>query len=85
MMCWERAGIGLGISERLTLARFRVFSERRWWQRPAFVQRRMHPMNNDFSQRNRLIGCYSFNHNMAKVFTPEVMRVTLIFSRWCGE
>lgn len=50
----------------------RFFPERRWWQRPAFVQRRLYPMNTDFGRRNRLVGSYSFNHNMAKVFTPEV-------------
>lgn len=50
----------------------RFFPEHRWWERPAFVQRRLHPMNTDFGQRNRLIGGYSFNHNMAKIFTPEV-------------
>ena len=50
----------------------RFFPERRWQESPAFVQRRMYPMNTDFGRRNRLVGGYSFNHNMAKVFTPEV-------------
>lgn len=50
----------------------RFFPERFGSRSPAFVQRRMYPMNNDFGRRNRLVGGYSFNHNMARVFTPAV-------------
>lgn len=50
----------------------RFFPKRFGSRSPAFVQRRLYPMNNDFGRRNRLVGGYSFNHNMAKVFTSEV-------------
>lgn len=50
----------------------RFFPERRWQESPSFVQRRLYPVNTDFGRRNLLVGGYSFNHNMAKVFTPEV-------------
>ena len=50
----------------------RFFPERFGSRSPAFVQRRMYPVGNDYGRRNRLIGGYSFNHNLAKVFTPEV-------------
>lgn len=50
----------------------RFFPERFGSRSPAFVQRRMYPVGNDYGRRNRLVGGYSFNHNLARVFTPEV-------------
>ncbi len=48
------------------------FSNRPWRETPAFVQRRLHPADSDFARRNCLNQVYSFNHNLAKVFTPKV-------------
>lgn len=50
------------------------FLYRPWIEKPAFVQRRLHPVNTDFARRNRLNSVYSFNHNLAKVFTPELYK-----------
>ena len=50
----------------------RLFPEQRWLQAPAFVQRRLYPMENDFGRRNRLVGGYQFNHALSKIFTPEL-------------
>ena len=44
--------------------------------RPSFVQRRLHPVGTAFARRNRLKGVYSFNHNLARIFTPEVFQTT---------
>lgn len=46
--------------------------ERRRRARPAFVQRTLYPVESDFGRRNRLNRKYSFNHNLARIFTPEV-------------
>lgn len=48
------------------------FTDRPWAGRPAFVQRRLHPVDTDFGRRNRLNQVFSFNHNLGKVFTQEL-------------
>ena len=48
------------------------FPERRWRESPDFVQRQFSPHHADFGRRNRLSSVYSFNHALAKVFTPEL-------------
>ncbi|MGZ0707452.1 DUF4838 domain-containing protein [Coraliomargarita sp. W4R53] len=48
------------------------FSNYPWRETPAFVQRKFYPVNTDFARRNRLNSVYSFNHNLAKVFSPEL-------------
>lgn len=42
-----------------------------WRERPAFVQRKFYPWDTDWGRQNRLIGRYSFNHNLARVFDRE--------------
>lgn len=51
------------------------FSLRPWREAPGFVQRRFYPVNTDFGRRNRLNSVYSFNHNLAKVFSPELFEL----------
>ena len=48
------------------------FPNRPWRETPAFVQRKFYPVNTDFARRNRLNHVYSFNHNLAKVFSKKV-------------
>ncbi len=48
------------------------FSNRPWREKPAFVQRRLSPLDSDFARRNRLNRVYEFNHNLAKVFGPDL-------------
>ena len=48
------------------------FPNRPWRETPTFVQRKFYPVNTDFARRNRLNQVYSFNHNLAKVFSEEV-------------
>jgi hypothetical protein len=48
------------------------YPKRVWRSSPQFVQRQFHPNNNTYSRRNRLVDGYSFNHNLARIFTPEV-------------
>ena len=48
------------------------FPNRPWRETPAFVQRKLYPVNTDFARRNRLNHVYSFNHNLAKVFNEKV-------------
>ncbi|WP_308984418.1 DUF4838 domain-containing protein [Thalassobacterium sedimentorum] len=48
------------------------FPDRPWCEEPSFVQRRFHPVSTDFARRNRLNSIYSFNHNLARVFTQEL-------------
>lgn len=50
----------------------RHFPHRPWVEKPAFVQRRLYPVETAYGRRNRLNSVYSFNHNLAKVFTPEL-------------
>ena len=52
------------------------FPNRPWRETPAFTQRKFHPVNLDFARRNRLNQIYSFNHNLAKVFSEEVFATT---------
>ena len=52
------------------------FPNRPWRETPAFAQRKFHPVNIDFARRNRLNQIYSFNHNLAKVFSEEVFATT---------
>lgn len=52
------------------------FPNRPWLESPAFVQRRFHPVDTDFARRNRLNRVYSFNHNLAKVFSKELFETT---------
>lgn len=51
------------------------FPNRFWREAPAFVQRQLYPVNTDFSRRNRLNRVFSFNHNLAQVFGPELFEV----------
>lgn len=48
------------------------FPERRWREVPAFAQRTLHPVNDAYGRRNRLNRRYSFNHNLARIFGPEL-------------
>lgn len=48
------------------------FPDRIWWGRPAFAQRTLHPVNTDFGRRNRLNRKFSFNHNLARIFSEAV-------------
>ncbi|MGJ8652892.1 MAG: DUF4838 domain-containing protein [Opitutaceae bacterium] len=43
-----------------------------WRDSPAFVQRRLHPVETDFGRRNRLNHVYQFNHALAKVFNKSM-------------
>ena len=63
----------------------RFFPEQRWLQAPAFVQRRLYPMENNFGRRNRLVGGYQFNHALSKIFTSELFaRNPELFSKVYG-
>ena len=63
----------------------RFFPEKRWLEAPAFVQRHLHPMENHFGRRNRLVGGYQFNHALSKIFTPELFaRNPKLFSKVYG-
>ncbi len=48
------------------------FPVRRWHEQPAFVQRTLYPVASDFGRRNGLNRRYSFNHNLARIFTQDV-------------
>jgi hypothetical protein len=50
------------------------FPNRPWRESPAFVQRRFYPSNTDYARRNRLNRIYDFNHNLARVFSPELFQ-----------
>ncbi|MEO0508511.1 MAG: DUF4838 domain-containing protein [Verrucomicrobiota bacterium] len=50
------------------------FPDRLWWGRPAFIERRLHPVDTDFGRRNGLNRLYSFNHNLARIFNEDVYR-----------
>ena len=43
-----------------------------WRETPAFIQRRFHPADTDYARRNRLNRIYEFNHNLARIFGPEL-------------
>lgn len=49
-----------------------TFPDRIWCDQPAFVQRTLYPVATDFGRRNGLNRKYSFNHNLARIFTREV-------------
>ena len=42
--------------------------------KPTFVQRTFWPRDTNFARRNRLIGGFQFNHNLGKIFTPEIFK-----------
>ena len=42
--------------------------------KPDFIQRTFSPQNTDFARRNRLVGGFQFNHNLGKIFTPEMFK-----------
>ncbi|MFP4069567.1 MAG: DUF4838 domain-containing protein [Opitutales bacterium] len=48
------------------------FPDRRWSETPAFAQRTLQPVDTDFGRRNRLVRRFSFNHNLARIFSPEL-------------
>ncbi|TVP78707.1 MAG: DUF4838 domain-containing protein [Puniceicoccaceae bacterium] len=48
------------------------FPRHTWQEAPAFVQRRFHPVNTDYARRNRLNEIYAFNHNLGRVFSPQL-------------
>lgn len=52
------------------------FPVRRWHEQPAFVQRTLYPVASDFGRRNGLNRRYSFNHNLARIFTQEVFETS---------
>ena len=54
--------------------KFGHFPNRPWREHPTFVQRRLYPANTHFARRNRLNTVYSFNHNLARVFTEELFK-----------
>jgi hypothetical protein len=51
------------------------FPNHLWRETPAFLQRQLYPVNTDFARRNRLNRVFSFNHNLARVFSPELFEV----------
>lgn len=50
----------------------RRFPAKIWRERPAFVHRCLHPSDREYALRNRLVGRYQFNHNLARVFDREL-------------
>ena len=42
---------------------------------PSFIMRSLNGSNSEYSLRNRLVGGYSFNHNLAKIFKPEIIDI----------
>lgn len=62
------------------------FPDRVWRERPAFVQRALSPVGADFARRNGLSRKYSFNHNLARIFTPEAYGTSpAVFAEIDGE
>ncbi|WP_269527026.1 DUF4838 domain-containing protein [Coraliomargarita parva] len=49
----------------------RFFPEGVWQEVPAFEMRAAHGSDRTWDRRNRLVGGYSFNHNLSKIFTAE--------------
>ena len=60
------------IGRELTAQVFSKVPEGLWRESPEFVQRQLHPFDTDWGRRNSLIRKYSFNHNLARVFSPEL-------------
>lgn len=52
------------------------FKNQLWLEQPAFIQRRLYPVDSDFGRRNRLNSVYSFNHNLARIFSSELFDKT---------
>lgn len=52
------------------------FPDQVWRERPAFVQRTLHPVESNFGRRNGLNRKYSFNHNLARIFNAEVFEAS---------
>ena len=50
----------------------RLFLNIPWVEKPAFIQRTLYPVTSDFTRRNSLNTVYSFNHNLAKIFTADL-------------
>ena len=48
------------------------FPEGHWHEEPAYVMRTFYPLSGEFGRRNRLVRRFSFNHALAKVFTPAL-------------
>ncbi|MGB0743774.1 MAG: hypothetical protein ACPGSB_04540, partial [Opitutales bacterium] len=48
------------------------FPDRAWREQPAFDQRALYPVASDFGRRNLLNRTYSFNHNLARIFTGDI-------------
>lgn len=48
------------------------FPQRHWREEPSYVMRTFYPVDGDFGRRNRLVHKFSFNHALAKVFTPAL-------------
>lgn len=42
---------------------------------PSFSMRSLYGSDNEYSLRNRLAGGYSFNHNLARIFKPEIQSI----------
>ena len=42
---------------------------------PSFSMRNLYGSDTEYSLRNRLIGGYSFNHNLARIFKPEIQNI----------
>jgi hypothetical protein len=42
---------------------------------PSFSMRSLYGSDTEYSLRNRLVGGYSFNHNLARIFKPEIQSI----------
>jgi len=42
---------------------------------PSFSMRNLYSSDTEYSLRNRLVGGYSFNHNLARIFKPEIQSI----------
>lgn len=42
---------------------------------PSFSMRNLYGSDTEYSLRNRLVGGYSFNHNLARIFKPEIQSI----------
>lgn len=52
------------------------FPEIRRREEPAFAMRTLHPTENAYARRNRLVRRFQFNHNLGRIFTEEVFERT---------
>ena len=46
-----------------------------WIIEPSFSMRSLYGSDTEYSLRNRLAGGYSFNHNLARIFKPEIQSI----------